>query len=77
MCVCVCAGRVEGNVSIFDMSMIQKELTDYFQYVGLSQITLPYVGPLCKLYDATEGMAIADVDAQIMEDAEENYGLQG
>lgn len=51
-------------------------LTDCFQYVGLSQITLPYVGQLCKLYDSTEGMAIADVDAQIMEDAEENYGLQ-
>lgn len=44
--------------------------------MGLSQITVPYVGPLCKLCDATEGMAIADVDAQIMEDAEENYGLR-
>lgn len=44
--------------------------------MGLSQITVPYVGPLCKLPDATEGMAIADVDGQIMEDAEENYGLR-
>lgn len=45
-------------------------------YVGLSQVTVPYVGPLCRLGSATEGMAVADLDMQVLEDAEENYAIR-
>ena len=45
-------------------------------YTGLSQITVPYVGPLCRLGSAAEGMAVADLDMQVLEDAEANYGIR-
>ncbi|TAQ89917.1 hypothetical protein B7494_g1763 [Chlorociboria aeruginascens] len=46
-------------------------------YVGLSQITVPYVGPICRLGSAAEGMAVADLDMKVLEDAELNYGIRG
>ena len=45
-------------------------------YVGLSQVTVPYVGPLCRLGSAAEGMAVADLDMQVLEDAEQNYAIR-
>ncbi|CZS90424.1 related to carbon-nitrogen family hydrolase [Rhynchosporium agropyri] len=45
-------------------------------YVGLSQVTVPYVGPLCRLGSAAEGMAVAELDMQILEDAEQNYAIR-
>ncbi|CZT45095.1 related to carbon-nitrogen family hydrolase [Rhynchosporium secalis] len=45
-------------------------------YIGLSQVTVPYVGPLCRLGSAAEGMAVAELDMQILEDAEQNYAIR-
>lgn len=45
-------------------------------YVGLSQVTVPYVGPLCRLGSAAEGMAVAELDMQVLEDAEQNYAIR-
>ncbi|KAF1831366.1 carbon-nitrogen hydrolase [Decorospora gaudefroyi] len=45
-------------------------------YAGLSQVTVPFVGPLTKLGSSAEGMSVVDVDMRILEDAEENYGVR-
>lgn len=45
-------------------------------YAGLSQICVPYAGPIAKLEGSEEGIALADVDMQIVEDAEENYQVR-
>lgn len=48
-------------------------------YMGLSRVTLPFVG---ALGDATkdsgeEGMSIVDIDMEVVEEAERNYGVRG
>lgn len=45
-------------------------------YAGLSQVTVPFVGPLAKLGSAAEGMIVVDVDMQTLEDAEANYQIR-
>ena len=45
-------------------------------YCGLSQVTAPYVGPLARLGTSAEGMAVVDLDMQIVEDAEANYEIR-
>ncbi|KAK4493692.1 hypothetical protein PRZ48_014877 [Zasmidium cellare] len=45
-------------------------------YAGLSQVCVPYAGALTRLGSAAEGMAVVDVDMQIVEDAEENYQVR-
>lgn len=37
---------------------------------------MPFVGPLVKLGSAGEGMIVADVDMQTLEDAEANYQIR-
>lgn len=45
-------------------------------YAGLSQVTVPFVGPLAKLGSAAEGMIVVDLDLQVLRDAEENYQIR-
>ncbi|THY06643.1 carbon-nitrogen hydrolase [Aureobasidium pullulans] len=45
-------------------------------YAGLSQVCVPYVGPIVRLGSCAEGMAVVDLDMQIVEDAEENYQVR-
>lgn len=45
-------------------------------YAGQSQVTVPFIGPLTRMGGCQEGMAVADVDMQIVDDAEENYGVR-
>jgi hypothetical protein len=45
-------------------------------YQGGSQIAVPFIGPIARIGSAAEGMAIADLDMQILEDAEENYQIR-
>ncbi|KAF1932993.1 carbon-nitrogen hydrolase [Didymella exigua CBS 183.55] len=45
-------------------------------YAGLSQVTVPFVGPLAKLGSAAEGMIVVDLDLQTLEDAEANYQIR-
>ena len=44
-------------------------------YAGLSQVAVPFKGPLGKLGDE-EGMSVVEVDMQILEDAEDNYKVR-
>jgi hypothetical protein len=45
-------------------------------YAGLSQVTVPFIGALSKLGGCAEGMAVVDLDLQILEDAEANYHVR-
>nr|POF18480.1 hydrolase yhcx [Quercus suber] len=45
-------------------------------YAGLSQVCVPYAGALTRLGSSAEGMAVVDLDMQIVEDAEENYQVR-
>ncbi|KAI9723129.1 MAG: hypothetical protein M1828_004377 [Chrysothrix sp. TS-e1954] len=45
-------------------------------YMGLSQVSVPFVGPLTRLGSSAEGMGIVDLDMKILEDAEANYQIR-
>ncbi|RAQ54010.1 carbon-nitrogen family hydrolase [Aspergillus flavus] len=45
-------------------------------YCGLSQINIPYAGPLVRLGTAAEGMGVATLDLAVLEDAEANYAIR-
>ena len=45
-------------------------------YVGLSQVCAPFVGALTRLGSCAEGLAVVDLDMQIVEDAETNYQVR-
>ncbi|KAB8338877.1 hypothetical protein FH972_021821 [Carpinus fangiana] len=45
-------------------------------YAGLSQIAAPFVGPLVRLGNSTEGMAVVDLDMELIEEAERNYQVR-
>lgn len=45
-------------------------------YMGLSQISVPFVGPLTRLGSCAEGMSIVDIDMSIIDAAEENYQIR-
>ncbi|KAK7544749.1 carbon-nitrogen hydrolase [Phyllosticta citribraziliensis] len=45
-------------------------------YAGVSQVTVPYVGPIARLGSAAEGMCVVDLDMSIVEDAEQNYRIR-
>jgi predicted amidohydrolase len=44
-------------------------------YVGLSQITLPFAGPVGILGNE-EGMLIGEIDMEILKEAEKNYQVR-
>jgi len=46
------------------------------QYAGLSQITVPFIGPITRLGSSSEGMSVVDLDLGILEVAEENYKVR-
>jgi len=45
-------------------------------YVGLSQVAVPFVGPIVAMKDSSEGMIFADVDLGVLTTAEENYKVR-
>lgn len=45
-------------------------------YAGLSQVTVPYCGAITKLSSHAEGMSVVDIDMEILEEAEANYGVR-
>ncbi len=45
-------------------------------YAGLSQVCVPWAGPLVRLGSHAEGMAVVDLDMNILEQAEENYQVR-
>lgn len=53
-------------------SHVDGEKTDY---EGNSQLAVPFVGPIGKL-GPEEGILLADLDMEILEEAEENYKVR-
>ena len=45
-------------------------------YAGLSQVTMPFVGPIAKIGGAAEGMIVADMDLGVLDIAEANYKVR-
>lgn len=47
--------------------------------MGLSRVTLPFVGALgdATKDSAEEGMSVVDIDMEVVEEAERNYGVRG
>ncbi|KAL9126040.1 MAG: hypothetical protein Q9217_004841 [Psora testacea] len=47
-------------------------------YAGLSRVALPFVGAMGEetMETASEGMSIVDLDMQVVEEAEKNYGIR-
>ncbi|KAI9793069.1 MAG: hypothetical protein M1816_000967 [Peltula sp. TS41687] len=45
-------------------------------FMGLSQVTVPFIGPLCKMNAAEEGMRIVDLDMTILDEAENTYKIR-
>lgn len=45
-------------------------------YAGLSQVTVPFIGPITRLGSCAEGMSVVDLDLAILEEAEENYKVR-
>ncbi|KAL9100654.1 MAG: hypothetical protein Q9163_004002 [Psora crenata] len=52
--------------------------TDEGAYAGLSTVALPFVGAMGEetMRTAEEGMSIVDVDMEVVEEAEKNYGVR-
>lgn len=45
-------------------------------YQGDSCVTVPFLGPISKIEGPAEGMFIAELDMQIVEDAEKDYQIR-
>lgn len=45
-------------------------------YAGQSQVCMPFVGPLTRLGGAAEGMAVVELDMDILQEAEETYAIR-
>jgi hypothetical protein len=45
-------------------------------FMGLSQVTIPFVGPLAVLGSSPEGMLVVDLDMEVLEVAERNYKVR-
>lgn len=45
-------------------------------YAGLSQISVPFQGPIARLGSGAEGMIVADLDMNVLDVAEENYKVR-
>jgi predicted amidohydrolase len=45
-------------------------------YAGLSQITMPFMGPIAKAEGSREQMIIGEVDMKILAEAEDTYKVR-
>ncbi len=45
-------------------------------YAGLSQVTVPFIGPITRLGSSGEGMSVVDLDLGILDIAEDNYRVR-
>lgn len=45
-------------------------------YIGLSQVTVPFIGPICKMDTPDEDMRLVDLDMTILDEAEDNYKIR-
>jgi hypothetical protein len=47
-----------------------------YAYAGLSQVTVPFIGPITRLGGSGEGMSVVDLDLRILDIAEDNYRVR-
>ncbi|KAL7941490.1 carbon-nitrogen hydrolase [Trichoderma barbatum] len=45
-------------------------------FVGLSQVAMPFLGPVNRIWDSSEGFFIADIDMEILKESELNYKVR-
>ena len=45
-------------------------------YAGLSQVVMPFTGPVMKMEGPEEEMRIAEIDMNWLEEAEKNYKVR-
>jgi hypothetical protein len=45
-------------------------------YAGLSQVAVPFIGPLAKLEGCEEDMLVVDLDLSVLEEADRCYGIR-
>jgi len=45
-------------------------------FVGLSQVAVPFLGPVAVMEDSSEGMIVADIDLDVLKAAEVNYKVR-
>ncbi|KAI5462785.1 carbon-nitrogen hydrolase [Mariannaea sp. PMI_226] len=45
-------------------------------YIGLSQVTMPFTGPIGGIWDSSEGFFVADIDMEVLREAELNYKVR-
>lgn len=45
-------------------------------YAGLSQVCIPFAGPLVRMGGPSEGMAVVDLDLGVLDIAEDNYKVR-
>jgi hypothetical protein len=43
---------------------------------GLSQVTVPHIGPLARLGSPAEGILVVDLDLEVLDIAENNYKVR-
>jgi predicted amidohydrolase len=45
-------------------------------YAGLSQVVMPFVGPVVRMGEPGEGMRVCEIDLGVLEEAEANYKVR-
>lgn len=45
-------------------------------YLGLSQVAVPFAGPVSAMKDSLEGMILAEIDLKVLEESEINYRVR-
>ncbi|KAM0257745.1 hypothetical protein ACHAQJ_004196 [Trichoderma viride] len=45
-------------------------------FVGLSQVAMPFVGPVNGIWDSSEGFFLAEIDMEILKESEFNYKVR-
>src|ERR1700744_3223728 len=45
-------------------------------FAGLSQVTVPFIGPLARFGSCAEGILVVDLDMRLVDAAEENYKVR-
>ena len=45
-------------------------------YLGLSQVTVPFNGPICKIPTSQEEVRIVDLDMSVLDEAENTYKIR-
>lgn len=45
-------------------------------FVGLSQVSMPFTGPVAGIWDSSEALVLAEIDMHVLREAERNYKVR-